>query len=100
MIGYAKYVLIGLGALLFLFFTSRMLKRRENEAFAGSPRGCASSRRPARWPAARSRTALRRRPAFMKLRSPVKVARQQVDDLVERDPDRVAAEVPRWMNED
>ena len=37
MIGYAKYALIGFGALLFLFFMRRSIKRREKEAFTGQP---------------------------------------------------------------
>ena len=103
MIGYAKYVLVGLGALLFLFFTSRMLRRRENEAFAGTSRpGCASSRHRGRWPRSRpprwARTTTSR--SIKQLRSPVNVARQQVEELVERDPDRVAAQVRAWMGED
>ena len=36
----------------------------------------------------------------MQLRSPVNVAKQQVEDLVERDPDRVASQVRAWMAED
>ena len=37
MLGYAKYGVIGLGALLFLFFMRRNLKRREREVFGGQP---------------------------------------------------------------
>ena len=34
------------------------------------------------------------------LRPPVNVAKRQVEDLVERDPDRVAQQVRAWMAED
>jgi flagellar biosynthesis/type III secretory pathway M-ring protein FliF/YscJ len=34
------------------------------------------------------------------LRSPQNIARQQVDELIERDPDRVASQVRAWMGED
>ena len=36
----------------------------------------------------------------MALKSPVNVARRQVEDLVERDPERVAQQVRAWMSED
>ena len=36
----------------------------------------------------------------MQLRAPVNVAKKQVEDLVERDPDRVAQQVRAWMAED
>ena len=34
---YAKYGVAGLGSLIFLVFTGRMLRRRERENFAGQP---------------------------------------------------------------
>ena len=35
-----------------------------------------------------------------RLMSPVNVPRRQVEELVERDPDRVAQQVRAWMSED
>ena len=35
MMGYAKYGAVGLGSLIFLIFSGRMLRRRERENFAG-----------------------------------------------------------------
>jgi len=35
-----------------------------------------------------------------RLRSPVNVPKRQVEELVERDPDRVAQQVRAWMSED
>jgi flagellar biosynthesis/type III secretory pathway M-ring protein FliF/YscJ len=40
-------------------------------------------------------------PADIKrLRSPVNIPKRQVEELVERDPDRVAQQVRAWMQED
>jgi flagellar M-ring protein FliF len=105
MLGYAKYGLVGLGALLFLFFTSRMLRRREHENFAGqatwlreleAPRSLASVEAEQQQIAMEGGQPTR----IMQLRPAVNVARKQVEDLVERDPDRVAAQVRAWMSED
>ena len=35
-----------------------------------------------------------------RLRSPVNLARQQVEELVDRDPERVASQIRQWMTED
>jgi flagellar M-ring protein FliF len=98
MIGYAKYALIGLGALLFLFFMRRNLRRREKETFAGQPTWLRELDAP------RPLTALvsgDESPTEVKrLRSPVNVPKRQVEELVERDPDRVAQQVRAWMSED
>ena len=42
MLGYAKYALIGIASAIFLFFTTRALRRREQEGVDNDPRGCAS----------------------------------------------------------
>jgi flagellar M-ring protein FliF len=102
MIGYAKYVLVGIGALLFLFFMSRMLGRREQEQFAGQPtwvRELESPRSLASVEAAQLEPG-DQPTRIMQLRPPVNVAKKQVEDLVEREPDRVAAQVRAWMAED
>jgi len=98
MIGYAKYALIGFGALLFLFFMRRSIKRREKETFSGQPTWLRELDAP------RPLTALvsgDEPPTEVKrLRSPVNVPKRQVEELVERDPDRVAQQVRAWMSED
>jgi flagellar M-ring protein FliF len=113
-IGYAKYALIGLGALFFLFFVSRMLRRREREALVGEPTWLRELEVARPLPAlagagaggalgggARAEMAAVEPPTqVIPLQAPVNVARRQVEDLVERDADRVAQQVRAWMSED
>jgi flagellar M-ring protein FliF len=101
---YAKYGAAGLGSLIFLIFTARMLRRREREGFAGQPTWLRELEAP------RTLASLEQRQngqvtggdptEVMALRSPVNVARRQVEDLVERDPERVAQQVRAWMAEE
>lgn len=104
--GYAKYALAGLGSLIFLGFAGRKLRRREREAFAREPTWLRELEAP------RSLASLEQRETggttltapdpteVQALRSPINVARMQVEDLVQRDPDRVAAQVRAWMAEE
>jgi flagellar M-ring protein FliF len=93
---YAKYGVIGLGSLLFLAFAGRMLRRREREPFAGQPTWLRELEAP--------RTLASLEQAHVTevaaLQPAVNVARRQVEDLVQRDPERVAAQVRAWMAED
>jgi flagellar M-ring protein FliF len=99
MLGYAKYGVIGLGALLFLFFMRRNIKRREREVFGGQPTWLRELETPR--PLAALAAGVDDEPADIKrLRSPVNVPKRQVEELVERDPDRVAQQVRAWMGED
>ncbi|HWE09053.1 MAG TPA: flagellar basal-body MS-ring/collar protein FliF [Solirubrobacteraceae bacterium] len=102
---YAKYGVAGLGSIIFLVFAGRLLRRRERENFAGQPTWLRELEAP------RTLASLERRQAsgqvqapepteVMALRSPVNVARRQVEDLVERDPERVAQQVRAWMSEE
>jgi flagellar M-ring protein FliF len=96
MLKYAKYGVIGLGSLLFLAFAGRMLRRREREPFAGQPtwlRELEAPRTLASLEASQQTEVAALQPA-------VNVARRQVEDLVQRDPERVAAQVRAWMAED
>jgi flagellar M-ring protein FliF len=93
MLGYAKYGLIGLGALIFLFFMTRMIKRRERESF-GQPTWLRELETP------RSLAALSGGGDTQVLAAPVNVPRRQVEQLAEREPDRVAQQVRAWMSED
>jgi flagellar M-ring protein FliF len=105
MMKYAKYGAAGLGSLIFLVFAGRMLRRREREAFAGQPTWLRELETP------RSLASLEagqqgggvvnaEPTEIMALKSPVNVARRQVEDLVERDPERVAQQVRAWMGEE
>jgi flagellar M-ring protein FliF len=92
MLGYAKYAIVGLGALIFLFFMTRMIKRRERESF-GQPTWLRELETP------RPLAALGGGDTQV-LAPPVNVPRRQVEQLVEREPDRVAQQVRAWMSED
>ena len=99
MLGYAKYAVVALGGLLFLFFMRRNLKRREGEVFGGQPTWLRELETPR--PLAALAAGADDEPADIKrLRSPVNVPKRQVEELVERDPDRVAQQVRAWMSED
>ncbi len=109
MIGYAKYVLVGLGAIMFLFFVTRMVRRREREALMGEPTWLRELDVPRSLPAlqgvgagggavmAAGDAPTQVIPA---LQAPVNIARRQVEDLVDRDAERVAHQVRAWMTED
>jgi flagellar M-ring protein FliF len=99
MLGYAKYAVVGIGALLFLFFMRRNLKKREREVFAGNPTWLRELETP-RPLAALGSGADEDVTGVKRLRSPVNVPKRQVEELVERDPDRVAQQVRAWMSED
>ena len=98
MIGYAKYALIGFGALLFLFFMRRSIKRRERDTFTGQPTWLRELETPR--PLAALVSGDDPQTEVKRLRSPVNVPKRQVEELVERDPDRVAQQVRAWMSED
>ncbi len=103
MLGMIKYVVVGVGALIFLFFMSRLLRRRESEQFAGQPtwlRELETPRTLAELESQAKMVDLEGPATVARLRPPVNVARQQVEELVDRDPERVAAQVRQWMTED
>ena len=106
MMKYAKYGAAGLGSLLFLVFAGRMMRRREREAFAGQPtwlRELETPRSLASLEAGQQggATMVNGGPTeVMSLQSPVNVARRQVEDLVDRDPERVAQQVRAWVTEE
>ncbi|HEY1510412.1 MAG TPA: flagellar basal-body MS-ring/collar protein FliF [Solirubrobacteraceae bacterium] len=98
MIGYAKYAVIGFGALMFLFFMRRSIRRREKEGFTGQPTWLRELETPR--PLAALVSGDDPQGDVKRLRSPVNVPKRQVEELVERDPDRVAQQVRAWMSED
>ena len=97
---YGRYALLGLGGLLFLAYLARQLRRRETEALADEPTWLREIEAP------RSLAELEQfeQPVeptrVMPLTPPENPARMQVEELVDRDPERVAQHVRAWMQED
>jgi len=93
MIGYAKYGAAGLGLLAFLFFSARQLRRREGEALMREPQWLREIEAP---------TTLaqleRPRASTLPARSE-NPARQQVEELAVREPERVAQQIRTWMRD-
>src|SRR3954468_22475972 len=101
LLGPIKWVALGLGSLLFLFFMSRGMKRRERESL-GTPSWLSEIEEPVSLAALEARTA---DPGFEATTAmlPPRVADaslHQLDQLMEREPERVAAQVKAWMAED
>jgi flagellar M-ring protein FliF len=108
-IGMAKYVLLAIAAAVFLFFTTRALRRREREAI-DEPRWLRELDAPMRLAELEREAATR----------PIEVSagsgangngngqhagsgeeiRRQVEALADSDPDRVAQQLRTWMQED
>jgi flagellar M-ring protein FliF len=105
MIGYAKYAALGLGSLLFLFFVTRHLRRREQGDLIGEPvwLNQINSPRPVGQLAAGD-------PALLGagghashdplLTNNPNRRRQQIEQAVQREPDRVVQALRSWMAED
>lgn len=98
--GYLRYVLVGIATLGFLLFVTRQLKRREAEPLAGEPTWLREIQGP-RTLAELEQLEADDHPTHVRpLRAPEQPARLQVEELVARDPDRVAQQVRAWMAED
>ena len=114
MIGYAKYALLGIGALLFLFFTTRALRNRETEAI-GEPVWLRELEAPMRLSELERETAPRAAAMAGAAASPPNGSagpgavangngstdplRLQVEQLAANDPDLVAQQVRSWIQE-
>jgi flagellar M-ring protein FliF len=93
MIGYAKYAAAGLGLLGFLFFSARHLRRREGEALMREPNWLREIEAP-------TTLAQLQQPRVSAL--PERTddpARMQVEELAEREPERVAQQIRTWMRD-
>lgn len=106
MLGYAKYALIGIASAVFLFFTTRALRRREQEGINEQPVWLRELEMPVRL--SELEREVPQRPAES---APPTLAaaganggavpvRRQVEQLAESSPDRVAQQVRNWMQED
>ena len=105
MLSYAKYALIGIASLIFLFFTTRALRRREQEGVDNDPPWLRELELPVRLSELERETPPRPR------ETPTLVAaagangagapiRRQVEQLAESSPDRVAQQLRSWMQEE
>jgi flagellar M-ring protein FliF len=111
MLGYAKYALIGIASALFLFFTTRALRRREQEGIDNQPPWLRELELPVRLselereipprPAANAPTLVAAGAAANGVGGAGGVSiHRQVEQLAESNPDRVAQQLRSWMQED
>jgi flagellar M-ring protein FliF len=102
LLGPLKWVGLGLASLLFLFFMTRGLRKREGENL-GTPAWLTTIDEPMSLAQLEARTS----PSYLDGASsqmlPPRVpdaSLHQLDQLMEREPERVAAQVKAWMAED
>ena len=88
--GLAKWVLLGLAMLLFLFFVTRHLRRNENDQL--EPVWL----REIETPTPLSELEADKGPTLIE--APVNPVREQVEEIVEQHPERVAQQVRAWLN--
>jgi flagellar M-ring protein FliF len=101
-LGFAKYIAAGLGLLAFLFFVTRHLRKREDQALLGEPVWLREIESPT------SLAELERgldgyddTIALPRARRPdANPVRAELEELVDREPQRVAHQVRAWMNEE
>jgi flagellar M-ring protein FliF len=100
LLGPIKWVGLGIASLVFLFFMTRALKRREGEQIAG-PAWLTEIEEPMSLAELEERTQVMDVPATITLPPRVPDGNlQALDQLMEREPERVAAQVRQWMAED
>lgn len=97
--GILKGVGIGLGALLFLFFVTRHLRKRERGELIDEPSWLKSLE------ATQPKAELMPMPDFAPAAGDVAIAnadprRQQLDTIIQGEPERVAAHLRSWITED
>jgi flagellar M-ring protein FliF len=100
LLGPLKWVGLGLASLLFLFFMTRALRKREGEQLAG-PAWLTEIEEPVSLAELEERTQAMEGAPTITL--PPRVPDnnlQALDQLMEREPERVAAQVRQWMSED
>jgi flagellar M-ring protein FliF len=89
---YAKYVALGLGVLLFLFFVTRAIRKRESLALGGEPTWLTeiSSPRPVAELGGAASLALPQAPT----------TQRAVEQMADKDPAVLAQQLSTWMSED
>jgi len=102
-LGFAKYIAAGLGLLAFLFFVTRHLRKREGEKLLGEPVWLREIETPGASLSQLERGGLYDDDtmALPRARKPeVNPVRLELEELVDREPERVAHQVRAWMNEE
>jgi flagellar M-ring protein FliF len=102
LLGPLKWVGIGFASLLFLFFMSRALRKREGEALA-TPAWLTEIEEPVPLAQLEQQTQVLNAPQHPTITLPPRAPDanlQAIDQLMEREPERVAAQVKQWMSED
>ena len=102
LLGPIKWVGLGLASLLFLFFMRRGLKKREGETLA-SPSWLTEIEEPTTLAALEQGTAMQQLDGQATIALPPRVpdtGLRQLDQLMEREPERVAAQVKAWIGEE
>lgn len=99
--GIIKGVALGLGALLFLFFVSRYIKRREREDLADAPSWLRQLEASVPQPMlAGPGMSLPQMTEVMPAIATEDPRRQQLDTIIQHEPERVAAHLRQWITED
>ena len=101
-LGFAKYIAAGLGLLAFLFFVTRHLRRREDEKLLGQPVWLREIESPTSLAELeRGLDGYDETMALPRVRRPeTNPVRAELEELVDREPERVAHQVRAWMNEE
>ena len=100
-LGLAKYVVGGLALLAFLFFVTRHLRRREDQRLLGEPTWLREIEAPTTVAALeRGGVAGELEVAARPPRAAPNPVRGELEELIDREPDRVAQQVRAWMSED
>jgi flagellar M-ring protein FliF len=99
LLGPLKWVGLGLATLLFMFFMARSLRKREGEALA-SPSWLTEIEQPVPLAQLEMPTIPQPHPTLVLPPREQDQAAQALDQLMDREPDRVASQVRAWMSED
>jgi flagellar M-ring protein FliF len=102
LLGPLKWVGVGFATLLFLFFMTRSLRKREGETLA-APAWLTEIEEPVSLAQLEQETQVLQTPQHPTIKLPPRAPDsnlQAIDQLMEREPERVAAQVKQWMAED
>jgi flagellar M-ring protein FliF len=103
-LGFAKYIAAGLGLLLFLFFVTRHLRRRESETLMGEPIWLREIEAPTTVAELEAGGGYRLGPGEdeggSRRSRETNPVRTELEEMIDHEPERVAQQVRAWMNED